>query len=222
MFNRIAFRYDFMNHFLSLGIDRTWRKKAIRMLREDHPRQVLDVATGTGDLAILIRQMLQPEKVTGVDISEGMLELGRKKIREQGMEDAVHLQQGDSEALPFPDAAFDAVTAAFGVRNFEHLEQGLSEMRRVLKPGGKAVILEFSKPSIFPVKQLFNLYFRFITPNIGKWVARSREAYAYLPESVAAFPQGAEMIGILKKTGYSNATCTPLTFGICSVYYAVN
>lgn len=220
MFNSIAFRYDFLNHFLSLGIDRSWRKKAIHLLQETQPRRVLDVATGTGDMAIQLYRILQPEQITGVDISEGMLELGRQKIEKLGLAKQISLLQGDSEALPFPDASFDAVMVAFGVRNFENLEKGLREMCRVLKPGGKAVILEFSQPAIFPVKQLFSLYFRFITPSIGKWVARNKAAYSYLPESVQAFPQGEKMIDILKHNGYHQAICIPLTFGICSIYCA--
>lgn len=220
MFNEIAFRYDFLNHFLSLGIDRSWRKKALRMLKNDPPRVLLDVATGTGDMAMLAEKLLHPESISGIDISEGMLKLGREKIAKAGLADKIMLLQGDSETINFPDGAFDAVTVAFGVRNFENLEKGLAEMARVLRPGGRAVILEFSKPGAFPVKQLFNFYFRYITPYIGKWVARNQTAYSYLPDSVQAFPQGRAMVDILKRTGYTQAVCIPLTFGICSVYFA--
>lgn len=221
MFDAIAFRYDFLNHFLSLGIDRWWRTKALGYLEDDRPAEILDIATGTGDLAILSVTMLSPQKVTGVDISAGMLELGRKKVEAAGLQDRITLQQADSEALPFADGSFDAVTAAFGVRNFEHLDRGLREMARVLRPGKKAVILEFTSPRIFPFTQLFNLYFRYITPWIGKWVARSKEAYSYLPESVKAFPQGEAMVAILKQNGFQQATCKSLTLGICSIYCAV-
>lgn len=220
MFNAIAFRYDFLNHFLSLGIDRRWRKRALMLLQDIQPKMMLDVATGTGDMAIMACKLLQPEKVAGIDISEGMLELGREKIEKAGLSGKISLQWGDSETISFPGGAFDAITVAFGVRNFENLEKGLAEMYRVLKPGGKVVILEFSRPTVFPVKQLFNFYFRYITPYIGKWVAKNKAAYAYLPDSVRAFPQGAAMVDILKKTGYTQVVCIPLTFGICSVYCA--
>lgn len=221
MFDAIAFRYDFLNHFLSLGIDRIWRSRALKCLAGDNPAEILDIATGTADLAILSASMLAPARVTGVDISEGMLELGKRKVASAGLQDRIFLQVADSEALPFGDASFDAVTAAFGVRNFEHLEKGLQEMARVLKPGRKAVILEFTSPRIFPFTQLFDLYFRYITPCIGKWIARSREAYSYLPESVKAFPQGEAMVAILKQNGFQQATCKSLTLGICSIYCAV-
>lgn len=221
MFNQIAPRYDFLNHFLSLGIDRSWRRKALRMLAQDHPEKLLDIATGTGDLAIMAARMLRPEHITGIDISRSMLALGEKKVEAAGLADVIDLQVGDSEALPFGESTFDAVTSAFGVRNFEHLEQGLAEMFRILRPGGKMIILEFSNPTVFPFKQFFNLYFRYITPYIGKWIARSKEAYSYLPESVKEFPQGQAMIDILKQTGFQQATCRPLTIGICSIYCAV-
>lgn len=220
MFNDIAYRYDFLNHFMSLGIDIQWRKKALRRLKEQQPQQMLDVATGTGDFAIMANNILRPASITGIDISEGMLAIGREKIKKLGLENKITLQQGDSETISFPDQTFDAITVAFGVRNFENLEQGLAEMRRVLKPGGKLVILEFSNPTIFPIKQLYNLYFRYITPLIGKFVARSKAAYTYLPESVRAFPQGEAMCNILTNTGFQAVTCKKLTFGICSIYYA--
>ncbi|GAA0524618.1 bifunctional demethylmenaquinone methyltransferase/2-methoxy-6-polyprenyl-1,4-benzoquinol methylase UbiE [Chitinophaga japonensis] len=220
MFNDIAFRYDFLNHFMSLGIDVIWRKKALRMLRSLQPKKMLDVATGTGDFAIMAQRMLEPESITGIDISEGMLAIGRKKIARLGLEHKITLQVGDSETISFPEQAFDAITVAFGVRNFENLEKGLSEMRRVLKPGGKLVILEFSNPTVFPIKQLYNLYFRYITPLLGKWIAKSQAAYSYLPDSVKAFPQGQVMCNILTNTGFQSVTCKTLTFGICSIYCA--
>lgn len=221
MFDGIATRYDFMNHFLSLGIDRGWRRKALQRLEPSRPRTLLDIATGTGDLAILAARTLGCEKITGVDISRGMLELGVDKVRKAGLDARITLQEADCAHLPFDSGSFDAVTSAFGVRNFEHLDTGLSEMARVLRPGGTAVILEFTSPTVFPVKQFFHLYFRYITPSIGKWIARSKEAYSYLPESVQAFPQGAAMNAIIKRNGFRQATCTPLTLGICSIYCAV-
>lgn len=221
MFDHIAPRYDFLNHFLSMGIDRSWRRKALRILEQDHPQKMLDIATGTGDLAIMAARMLHPKHITGIDISQKMLQLGEKKVQQEDLDHIIDLKLADSEALPFDTATFDAVTSAFGVRNFEHLEKGLAEMLRVLRPGGQAVILEFSKPTLFPFKQFFNLYFRYITPYIGKWVADNKEAYSYLPESVKAFPQGQDMIDILIKTGFQKAACQPLTIGICSIYSAV-
>jgi demethylmenaquinone methyltransferase/2-methoxy-6-polyprenyl-1,4-benzoquinol methylase len=218
MFDHISGRYDFLNHFLSLGIDIVWRKKAIRLLRDKHPRHILDVATGTGDFAIEALA-LHPEKVIGVDISEGMLEVGRKKLRDRKLDDRVSLRSGDSEKLPFEDNFFDAVIVAFGVRNFENLEAGLREMLRVVKPGGTVVILEFSKPSKFPMKQLYNVYFTAILPWIGRWISRDSSAYRYLPESVQAFPDGKAFLDVLSGTGYKNPQCDPLTFGISSLYW---
>ncbi|MDH5382258.1 MAG: bifunctional demethylmenaquinone methyltransferase/2-methoxy-6-polyprenyl-1,4-benzoquinol methylase UbiE, partial [Cyclobacteriaceae bacterium] len=176
MFDNISGKYDFLNHFLSLGIDIRWRKKAIKFLKNDHPKQILDVATGTGDFAIETLK-LNPEKVVGVDISEGMLAVGREKIKKKGLENKIELLSGDSENLPFKDNTFDAVTVAFGVRNFENLELGLAEINRVLKPNGKLVVLEFSKPTKFPFKQLYNFYFKFILPKIGNTISKDRSAY---------------------------------------------
>lgn len=220
MFNDIAGRYDFLNRFMSMGIDVTWRKKALKLLRPLQPKVMLDVATGTGDVAIMASRMLNPDMIIGIDISEGMLSFGREKVKKLGLSEKITLQEGDSETISFPDATFDAITVAFGVRNFENLEKGLAEIRRVLKPGGKAVILEFSNPTKAPVKQLYNFYFRYITPWIGKWVARNKAAYTYLPDSVKAFPQGQAMCAILQKTGFQAVTCKTLTFGICSIYSA--
>ncbi len=219
MFDSISGKYDFLNHFLSLGIDIRWRKKAIKMLKDLQPKRILDIATGTGDFAIESLK-LNPEKVIGVDISEGMLNVGRQKMEKRGFSNIIDMQSGDSENLQFEDNTFDAVIVAFGVRNFENLEKGLSEMNRVLRPGGRAVILEFSKPTVFPIKQLYNFYFRWILPKIGKVVSKDNAAYTYLPESVNEFPFGNDFLIILEKTGYKNTKCKPLTLGISSIYVA--
>ncbi|SMD36430.1 demethylmenaquinone methyltransferase / 2-methoxy-6-polyprenyl-1,4-benzoquinol methylase [Reichenbachiella faecimaris] len=219
MFNNISKRYDFLNHFLSMGIDILWRKKAIRQLKSHQPKLILDIATGTGDLAIEALK-LNPDKIIGVDISEGMLDVGRKKMIELGVEDQIELRLGDSEQLLFEDNKFDAVIVAFGVRNFENLEKGLADMRRVLKDGGKLVVLEFSKPTKFPMKQLYGFYFKAILPLVGKVVSSDNAAYTYLPESVAEFPYGQQFLDILEKTGYKDTQCKSLTFGISSIYTA--
>ncbi|WP_416864953.1 MAG: bifunctional demethylmenaquinone methyltransferase/2-methoxy-6-polyprenyl-1,4-benzoquinol methylase UbiE [Imperialibacter sp.] len=220
MFNNISRRYDFLNHFLSLGIDIVWRKKAIRELKEIKPKQILDIATGTGDFAIEALS-LKPDKVIGVDISEGMLAMGKKKIARMKLEDKVELQMGDSEKLLFDDNTFDAVIVAFGVRNFENLEKGLADMWRVLKPGGKVVVLEFSKPTRFPMKQLYSFYFKYILPIIGRMISKDRAAYTYLPESVKAFPDGVLFTNILDRVGFKKTICKPQTFGICSIYTGI-
>lgn len=220
MFDNISGNYDFLNHFLSLGIDTLWRRKAIRQLREVKPRLILDVATGTGDFA-MAALALNPEKVIGVDISEGMLKVGKSKLVKKGLDSKIELRNGDSEKLPFEENKFDAIIVGFGVRNFENLETGLVEMLRVLKPGGKMVVLEFSHPTTFPLRQLFNFYFKFILPKIGRWVSRDAAAYTYLPESVQAFPDGMEFIAILSRLGFKNTTCKPLTFGISSLYTGI-
>lgn len=217
MFDNISKNYDFLNHFLSLGIDRGWRKKAISLLQAAQPHEMLDVATGTADFALAAFK-LNPDKITGVDISEGMLEIGRKKIAERGLSERIVLLSGDSENLPFPENKFDAVTVAFGVRNFENLEKGLSEIFRVMKPGATLVVLEFSKPARFPFKQLYNFYFNAILPFIGRIVSKDKSAYTYLPESVQAFPDGKRFESILSQVGFKNTTCTSLTFGISSIY----
>jgi demethylmenaquinone methyltransferase/2-methoxy-6-polyprenyl-1,4-benzoquinol methylase len=217
MFDSIAPRYDFLNHFLSLGIDKIWRKKAIQSLADSKPLLILDVATGTADLAIAALK-LNPEKVIGIDISQLMLDVGRKKIRTGKLSDKIELVKGDSEALPYADNTFDAVTVAFGVRNFENLDKGLSELYRVLKPGGKLAVLEFSKPRSFPFKQLYYLYFHQILPLWGKWISKNQNAYAYLPESVKHFPDGKNFTEHLIKARFKNNTCKPLTFGICTLY----
>lgn len=217
MFDSISGNYDFLNHFLSLGIDIRWRKKAIKMLAKDNPKLILDVATGTGDFAVETLK-LNPDHVIGVDISEGMLDVGRKKIKERGLDHKIDLRLGDSENLPFEENKFDAVIVAFGVRNFENLEKGLAEMYRVLRPGGRVVVLEFSKPTSFPLKQFYHFYFTFILPKIGKLISKDPAAYTYLPESVRAFPDGELFTGILNKIGFNKTECKPLTFGISSLY----
>ncbi len=221
MFNNISGTYDFLNHFLSLGIDMIWRKMAIKELLADKPANILDVATGTGDFAFEAIQILKPAKIIGVDISAGMLAIADEKIRKRKMQDIFEVRLGDSEKLLFDQDTFDAVTVAFGVRNFEDLEKGLSDMLRVLKPGGKAVILEFSKPKVFPVKQAYNFYFKYITPTIGKLFSKDSSAYTYLPESVAAFPDGENFVSLMEKVGFKNTKYRPLTFGICSIYTGV-
>lgn len=217
MFDNISGNYDFLNHFLSLGIDIAWRKKAIKQLKSISPRQILDVATGTGDFAIEALK-LNPDKVTGVDISEGMLEVGRAKMKDRKLDEKIKLLYGDSENLPFEENKFDAVIVAFGVRNFENLENGLAEMLRVVRPGGKVIVLEFSKPRRFPFKQLYNFYFKYVLPKIGRWVSKDSSAYTYLPESVQAFPDGEGFVRILNHLGYKNTSCKALTFGISSLY----
>jgi demethylmenaquinone methyltransferase / 2-methoxy-6-polyprenyl-1,4-benzoquinol methylase len=217
MFNNISKRYDLLNHLLSLGIDILWRKKAIRLLKKKQPKKILDIATGTADFAIE-SMSLNPDQVIGVDISEGMLEKGREKIVRKRLNDKISLHLGDSENLDFPDNMFDAIIVAFGVRNFENLEKGLGDMLRVLKPGGTAVILEFSKPRVFPFKQLYNAYFKLVLPTVGKMVSKDKAAYTYLPQSVQAFPEGENFIRVFEATGYKNTLCKPLTFGISSIY----
>lgn len=218
MFNSIAYRYDFLNRFLSAGIDVWWRKKAIQQLREIAPKKILDVATGTGDVAILTWRMLQPEKITGIDISEGMLELGRKKIEKLQLQQKIDLQKGDSETIRFEDDIFDAITVAFGVRNFQHLEKGLKEMHRVLRPGGKLVVLEFSKSDNGILSVLFNFYMNKVTPLIGKLFSKNKDAYQYLNDSVQAFPEGQTFLNIMHDAGFTQTYLKKLSFGICTIY----
>jgi demethylmenaquinone methyltransferase / 2-methoxy-6-polyprenyl-1,4-benzoquinol methylase len=219
MFNNISHSYDFLNHFFSLGIDVLWRKKAIRILKKENPQSVLDVATGTADFALeAMRMNVGAKNITGVDISEGMLEVGRKKIAAKGFSDVVQLRYGDSENLPFGDHTFDAFTVAFGVRNFQNLEKGLTDMLRVLKPGALGIILEFSRPKRFPVKQLFAFYFRYVMPTIGNIVSKDSRAYTYLPESVQSFPSGDDFLEVMKKAGYRDCERISLSGGIASIY----
>lgn len=217
MFNGIAPRYDLLNHLLSMGIDKSWRRKAMRELEGGRRGTVLDIACGTGDFSIeALRHGV--ERVVGADISENMLAVAREKAREKGLEDRLEFRYGDSENLDFEDGTFDAVTVAFGVRNFEHLERGLAEMCRVLRPGGKVVVLEFSTPERFPMKQLYRFYFKQILPRVGGLVSGDRKAYEYLPASVFAFPQGDRFLQIMRSCGYRNVAQRRLTFGIASLY----
>ena len=218
MFDNIAYRYDFLNRFLSAGIDIWWRKKAIRELKQLNPKNILDVATGTADVAIMTTGILKVSKITGIDISDGMLETGRTKIKKQGLEKTIELLNGDSEKIEFADNFFDAVTVAFGVRNFAHLEKGLSEIKRVLKPGGKLVVLEFSQPKTAGITQLYKVYMKLIAPNVGKLFSKNADAYKYLDESIKKFPEGKNFTLILDNLGYTNTYCKPLSLGICSIY----
>lgn len=218
MFDKISSWYDFLNHLLSLGIDITWRRKMLKKLADQKPGFLLDVATGTADVAIMATDILKPERIIGIDISQKMLDVGQQKVEKKRLQNTIELYKADSENLPFDDDTFDAVTVAFGVRNFEDLEKGLQEMQRVMKPGGKAVILEFSHPETFPVKQGFNFYFFKILPFIGNRLSKSNNAYRYLPESVMAFPSGKEFLKVLHTVGYLNTTAEQLAFGICTIY----
>lgn len=226
MFDNIAHRYDFLNHYLSLGIDKLWRKQLIAQILNNKPNLVLDVATGTGDVAINTLKRfnkLNPQnslKIIGVDISPEMLRLGRIKINDAHLEDKITFVDGDSENLQFENNKFDVVSVAYGVRNFENLELGISEIYRVIKPGGKIAVLEFSRPRVFPVKQVFNFYFKNILPFIGSITSKDNRAYAYLYESVQEFPEGENFVKILEKTGFTQASCKSLSFGISSLYVA--
>jgi demethylmenaquinone methyltransferase / 2-methoxy-6-polyprenyl-1,4-benzoquinol methylase len=217
MFDQIAPRYDFMNRFLSAGTDIGWRRKAISQLKRDSPKLVLDVATGTGDMALMAAKLLNPEKIVGIDISEKMLEIGRKKVEKEQLGTKIELLAGDGETINFPDNSFDGVMVAFGVRNFENLEKGLKEILRVLKPGAQLVVLEFSKPVIPGVKAFYNLYMG-IAPQLAKWFKQSKQAYRYLNESAKAFPDRQHFETILKQTGYSETRWKPLSLGICCIY----
>jgi demethylmenaquinone methyltransferase/2-methoxy-6-polyprenyl-1,4-benzoquinol methylase len=220
MFNNISARYDFLNHFLSLGIDHIWRKKAVNKLREIQPKRILDLATGTGDFAIALLK-LNPTQIIGMDISSGMLDVGKNKMKAKNVSHIIDMQLGDSENMPFEDGYFDAVTVGFGVRNYENLEKGLTEMLRVTRSGGKIVILEFSKPKRFPIKQAFGFYSRFIIPFFGKRISKDEKAYAYLPESVAAFPEGKAFTDILSKLGYKQVDATLVSGGIATIYSGI-
>ncbi len=220
MFNNIAWRYDFLNHFLSFGIDKYWRRRAIAKLRETHPQIILDVACGTADLA-LAAMRLKPSKIYGIDISSDMLAIGKEKIRKKKLQERIELLESDSENLIFEDNKFDALTVGFGVRNFENLEKGLSEMLRVLKPGAKAVILEFSKPSSAFISHLYSFYSSRVCPWLGNKLSKDPAAYTYLNRSVEAFPEGENFATILRKTGYKEVEVLPLTFGVVSIYTGV-
>lgn len=222
MFNDIAPRYDLVNRVLSAGIDRGWRKKAILELASDPlPQHILDVATGTGDMALMTARLLHPEKITGIDISEGMLEVGREKVAKAALSTKIELRFGDSETINFADHSFDAVMVAFGVRNFEHLEQGLSEILRVMKPGARLVVLEFSKPVVPGIKHLYRLYMSVIAPQVAKWLKQDKKAYQYLNSSAKAFPDRQQFIDVLNKVGYSDTSFKPLSLGICCIYVGI-
>jgi len=218
MFDDISGRYDFLNHFLSFGVDRGWRKKTIREVAAVKHDRILDIATGTADVAIAASK-LNPEQIIGLDLSEKMLEIGRKKIAKKGISN-IELVKGDSENLPYDDNSFDVVTVSFGVRNFENLKKGISEMARVLKPGAKLIVLEFSYPKSFPIKQVYGFYNRTLLPFWGKLFSGSSEAYKYLPESVKAFPEGQAFLDLLEECGFEKSRENRLTFGICSLYTA--
>jgi demethylmenaquinone methyltransferase/2-methoxy-6-polyprenyl-1,4-benzoquinol methylase len=220
MFNNIAWRYDFLNHFLSLGIDKYWRRKAIGLLRNEQPKIILDIATGTADLAIEAMK-LDPEKIFGIDLSPDMIRIGKEKLRKKNLHNKVELFEADSENLFFEDNKFDAVTVAFGVRNFENLQKGLSEMNRVLKPGGRVVILEFSKPGNRFIKSLYQFYSTRICPFIGKAISKDGAAYSYLHESIEVFPDGENFLNIISDTGFKDVRWNPLTFGVVSIYTGI-
>lgn len=217
MFNNISAKYDFLNHFLSLGIDKLWRKRAIKELKTLKPKRILDIATGTGDFALEALK-INPHNIIGVDISEGMLKVGMEKMKAKEVDHIISLRLGDSENLPFENEVFDAITVGFGVRNFENLEKGLSEMLRVLKPGGKAIVLEFSKPKSFPIKQLFGFYSNYLIPFFGKLFSKDKRAYSYLPESVKVFPEGQAFRDILTNVGFENVSSFTVSGGIATIY----
>jgi len=219
MFDNVSYNYDFLNRILTFGIDVKWRKKVVRIVGEKNPEMILDIATGTGDFAIMLAG-LKPKKIIGLDISKGMLDVGIKKVKAKNLEQVIDMVLGDSEDLPFDDNSFDAITVGFGVRNFEDLDKGLQEIYRVLKPKGVFAVLETSQPEKFPVKQLFSFYSKYIIPTVGKLFSKDKNAYSYLPESAAIFPFGEKFNNILTKNGFNKATNIPLTFGAASIYTA--
>ena len=221
MFDNIAPTYDRLNHRLSWNIDKGWRRKAIQQLKPYAPKRLLDVATGTGDFAIQACQMLDDVHITGIDISEGMMEVGRKKVSQTGLSERIRFEREDCTRLSYPDATFDAVTAAFGIRNFDNLDQGLAEMCRVLRKGGVLSIVELTSPVSFPMRQLFHVYAHTVLPVYGRLISRDNSAYSYLTKTIEAFPQGERMVGILLKAGFSEASFRRLTFGICTMYFAI-
>ena len=220
MFNNIAPTYDTLNHRLSWDIDKGWRRKAISQLAPYKPQSLLDIATGTGDFAIMAAQMLSPQRLIGADISEGMMDIGRQKVRKAGLDGIISFEREDCTALSYADNSFDAVTAAFGIRNFANLDKGLAEMCRVLKKGGHLSIVELTTPVTFPMKQMFHIYSHTVLPVYGRLISRDTSAYSYLTKTIEAFPQGEQMVGILKKAGFEDATFKRLTFGICTMYFA--
>ena len=221
MFDRISPKYDALNHLLSLNIDKVWRRKTAKVVAKHHPADILDLATGTADLAIALAKRNPQAKIIGMDISEKMLEIGMEKVRKKGLENQIELRLGDAATLPIEDNSFDTVTVAFGVRNFENMKQGLSEIHRVLKPSGMAFILEFSMPEKFPIKQLYRLYFSHILPKIGKWVSKDASAYSYLPESVERFPKPLEFLRLLSSSGLTEGTMRHFGHGIATLYSVI-
>ncbi|WP_299623831.1 bifunctional demethylmenaquinone methyltransferase/2-methoxy-6-polyprenyl-1,4-benzoquinol methylase UbiE [uncultured Tenacibaculum sp.] len=217
MFDTISENYDGLNRVISFGIDVSWRKKVVRLIGENNPKTILDIATGTGDLAMMMTK-LNPEKIVGLDISAGMLEVGKQKIKKAGFDNKIDMVIGDSENIPFEDDTFDAITVSFGVRNFENLDKGLKEILRVLKPGGKFVVLETSNPTKFPFKQLYKLHTNVFLPIVGKLFSRDKVAYSYLSESANSFPFGEAFNNILRKNGFKNVKSLPVTFGVASIY----
>jgi demethylmenaquinone methyltransferase/2-methoxy-6-polyprenyl-1,4-benzoquinol methylase len=220
MFDEIAPKYDKLNGVLSLGIDNYWRREAVKALKPFRPERILDVATGTGDFAILLQKILKPKQIIGIDISEGMMDVGREKVEQREMEHVISFERQDCAALTFPDNSFDAVTASFGVRNFEDIDKSFSEVLRVLKPGGVFLFLELTTPEVTPMKQLYGLYSKYIMPVLSDTMATEQRAYEYLPESISAFPQGREMMFILKKNGFTNIRLRRFTLGITTLYIA--
>lgn len=218
MFDSIAEHYDTLNHTLSMGIDRGWRKKSLLALKELNPQTILDIATGTGDLAILANKLLNPAHITGIDISEGMMEVGRQKVAKLGLSDKIDFQKQDCMALDIEDNSYDAAIVAFGVRNFENLDKGMREIHRILKPGGKLMILELTTPQSFPMKQAYWMYSRLFIPTVGRFISKDQSAYSYLPKSIELFIQGKEMLGVFAKTGFKNAKYKRYTLGICTMY----
>ncbi|MGN0214755.1 MAG: bifunctional demethylmenaquinone methyltransferase/2-methoxy-6-polyprenyl-1,4-benzoquinol methylase UbiE [Muribaculaceae bacterium] len=221
MFDSIAPAYDFMNRCMTMGIDKLWRRKAVKMVGKSHPQHLLDVATGTGDLAIQLCKTLNPAKVVGIDLSEGMLEIGRRKVAERGLDNVITLEQGDCLKLRFAEGEFDAVTVAYGVRNFEHLEQGYAEMYRVLAPGGVLCVVELSTPTNPVIKFFYDIYTRHVIPFVGRSKSKDARAYSYLPESIAAVPQGESMLQIMRRIGFKQCQAIAMTFGTCSIYIGV-
>ena len=220
MFNNISGNYDGLNRVISLGIDQSWRKKVVQLVGENNPKQILDIATGTGDLALMMMS-LNPDKITGLDISEGMLNVGKQKVKNAGLSDKIEMIVGDSENMPFDDNTFDAITVSFGVRNFENLDKGLQEIVRVLKPGGKFVVLETSNPTKTPFKQGYKLYTNIFLPIVGRLFSKDKVAYSYLSESANSFPFGKAFNNILEKNGFKEANNLPVTFGVASIYTAL-
>lgn len=218
MFDSIAEKYDLLNHTLSMGIDRSWRKKSLLSLKSINPQYILDIATGTGDLAIQAYDLLKPQKILAVDLSEGMMNVGREKVKNRNLEDAISFEKQDCTNLTLADNSYDVAMVAFGVRNFENLDKGLQEILRVLKPGGRLMILELSTPRSFPMKQAYWLYSKIFIPTVGRFISKDKAAYSYLPKSIEAFTQGKEMVKVLTKNGFKNASYKTYTFGICSMY----